>query len=261
MSSLKSTILINPGSFNDFLEKIKDLTKISDTIKLKIDSDNILMYSMMGSENMILAFKSYKLDTDAYFKFKSEIDYTLNIIITSAKKFVKSLQFIKTTEKITIDVTHRKEDENNSDCRLAIIKNGKFKLQIQAGENTEIRDIDKHKLSKLLNLNNKKWSFNVSKSDFSDIKQLSSINSEDNRRILHLNIEDFKVKLSETSLWELEVDETTESNKHLMFNKSYLSCINDSSPFINFHVFETFILINDDVSQLMISFEQDFSDE
>jgi hypothetical protein len=260
MSSLKTTILLNPEKFSDFLDKIKDLTKISDTIKLKIDSDHILMYSMMGSENIILAFKSYKLDTNTYFKFKNEIDFTLNIIVTSAKKFVKSLQFIKTNEKINLEVTHRKEDNTNSDCRLAIIKNGKFKLQIQAGENSEIRDIDKHKLDKLLNLKNKKWSFNVSKSDFSDIKQLSSINSEDSKRILHLNIEDFKVKLSETSIWELEVDETTESNKHLMFNKSYLSCINDNSDFINFHVFETFILIQDKISQLMISFEQDFSE-
>lgn len=260
MSSLKTTILLNPENFTDFLEKVKDLTKISDTIKLKIDSEHILMYSMMGSENIILSFKSYKLDTNTYFKFKNEIDFTLNIIITSAKKFVKSLQFIKTTEKINLEVTHRKEDENNSDCRLAIIKNGKFKLQIQAGENSEIRDIDKYKLDKLLNLENKKWSFNVSKSDFSDIKQLSSINSEDSKRILHLNIEDFKVKLSEISTWELEVDETTESNKHLMFNKSYLSCINDDSDFIGFHVFETFILIQDKISQLMISFEQDFSE-
>ena len=72
--------------------------------------------------------------------------------------------------------------------------------------------------------------------------------------------DDYKVKLSELSLWELEVDEVSENNKHLMFNKNFLPCINDNGKPVQFHVFETFILIKDDISNLMISFEQDFSD-
>jgi len=112
----------------------------------------------------------------------------------------------------------------------------------------------------LSNQVNKKWSFNVSNSDFNDVKKLSSINSDDSRRVLHLNVDDYKVKLSELSLWELEVDEVSENNKHLMFNKSFLSCTNDGGKTVEFHIFETFILIKDDISNLMISFEQDFSD-
>ena len=37
---------IKSDKFSDFINKLEDLTKISDTIKLKIDNDNILMYSM-----------------------------------------------------------------------------------------------------------------------------------------------------------------------------------------------------------------------
>lgn len=260
-TSNKLNIIINPDNFSELIEKIDDLTKISDTLKLKIDSENILIYSMMGTENMILAFKNYNLKTDHFFTIKDEINYTLNIIITSAKKFVKNLAFIKTTDKIQMEVSHKfNDDETSSDARLVLIKNGKFKLQIQTGENSEIRDLNKTLLDQRLNLKNKKWSFNVNNSDFLDIKKLSSINSDDSRRVLHLNIDDFKVKLSEVSLWELEVDESSENNKHLMFNKSFLSCINDNGKDVQFHVFDTFILIQDSISSLMISFEQDFTD-
>ncbi len=263
-TSKKLNILINPTNFTDLVSKIDDLTKISDTIKLKIDSENILIYSMMGTENIILAFKNYDLKTTDYLNIQDDIDFTLNIIITSAKKFVKNLAFIKTSEKIQMEVTHKftdDDDESNSDARTVQIKNGKFKVQIQTGENTEIRDLNQTMLSQRLNIKNKKWSFNISNSDFSDVKKLASINSDDSRRILHLNVDDYKVKLSELSLWELEIDETTEENRHLMFNKSFLGCINDNGKPIDFHIFETFILIKDDISSLMISFEQDFSND
>ena len=259
--SNKLTFTINPNTSNDFVSKVDDLCRISDTIKIKIDSESILMYSMMGSENMILAFKNYDLKTEEYFNIKEDLEYTLNIIITSAKKFVKNLAFIKQSEKIVVEVTHKfDDDDTTSDARLVQIKNGKFKLQIQTGENTEIRDLNKTSLGQRMNLKNKKWSFNVSNSDFSDVRKLSSINSDDSRRILHLNVDDNKVKLSELSLWELEVDEVSVTNKHLMFNKSFLGCINDGGKSVEFHVFETFILIKDDISNLMISFEQSFED-
>jgi hypothetical protein len=260
--SNKLNITVNPNTFNDLVTKIDDLCRISDTIKMKIDSDSILVYSMMGSENMILAFKNYYLKTEEYFTIKEDLDYTLNIIITSAKKFVKNLAFIKPSEKIQMEVTHKfDDDDSNSDARLVQIKNGKFKLQIQTGENSEIRDLNKTMLAQRLNLKNMKWSFNVSNSDFNDVKKLATINSDDSRRILHLNVDDYKVKLSELSLWELEVDEVSENNKHLMFNKNFLPCINDNGKPVQFHVFETFILVKDDISNLMISFEQNFEND
>lgn len=254
----KLNIIFKPDKFIDIVSKLDDLTRISDTLKLKIDSEDILIYSIMGTENMVMAFKGYTLKTSDYINIES-IDYTLNIIITSAKKFVKNLAFIKTTEKILMEVNHRPDDSgDSSDTRLAIIKNAKFKIQIQTGENSEIRDLNKTMLSQRMNLKNKLWSFKTSNSDFSDVKKLSSINSDDSRKVLHLDIKDKKVVLSEVSLWELEVDEVEEENKHLIFNKGYLSSINDNGGDIHFHVFETFILIKDEISNLMISFETTF---
>ena len=61
--SNKLNIQIKSDNFPTLLEKLEDLAKISDTIKLKIDSDNILMYSIVG-ETILLAFKSYLIDTN-----------------------------------------------------------------------------------------------------------------------------------------------------------------------------------------------------
>lgn len=252
----KLNIQIKPDKFSDFLDKLVDLAKISDTIKLKIDSENILMYSIVG-DTILLAFKSYLIDTSEYIDVKEELENTLDIIISGSKRFVKNLGFIKTSEKIQMTVDYRTDDDDNNIARFLQIKNGKLKVALQGGEPSEIRDISKDVLSKRVDIKNSKWSFKMANSEFQDIKKLATINSDG--RILHLNIDDKKVILSETSTWEFQVDEVDMSDRHLMFNKTFLPSINDTEDFINFFVFETFILTKDINSHLMISFEQDFS--
>jgi hypothetical protein len=215
------------------------------------------MYSIVG-DTILLAFKNYLIDTKEYLQLK-DLDTTLDIIITNAKKYVKNLSFIKLNDKIKLEVDYRENDDNNYTARFLNIKNGKFKIGLQGGEDSEIRDISKDTLSKRIDLKNKKWSFKIKREEFQDIKKLSSINSDG--KILHLNIESNKVILSELSIWELQVDEVESIDKHLMFNKTYLSSIDDSSEYVDFHVFETFILTKSDISNLMISFEQDFTTE
>jgi hypothetical protein len=45
-----------------------------------------------------------------------------------------------------------------------------------------------------------------------------------------------------------------------MLNKRFLTCITDSKD-IEFSIFDNFMLIQDENSNLMLSFEQDFSDD
>jgi hypothetical protein len=252
----KLNLTINQSKFGDLLKVMEDLSKISDTIKLKIDSENVLLYSIVG-ETILLAFKSYLIDTKNFFNFKEdELEGTLDVIISGSKKFVKNLQFIKTSEKISLTIDYRTDDDISL-ARFLQIKNGKLKVAIQGGENSEIRDISKEVLKKRVDIKNSKWSFKISNSEFSDIKKLSSINSEG--KVVHLNVENNKVVLSETSTWEFEVDQIEITDRHLMFNKTFLPSIDDSDDFVNFYVFDTFLLTKNDQSHLMISFEQDFS--
>ena len=144
-------------------------------------------------------------------------------------------------------------------ARSLQIVGGKLKVNWISGEHYEMRDINKVALSQRLNLKNRKWAFVIEKSDFSDVKKLSSINGE---RIINIGVVEGKVLLSERAAWEMEIGsiESTRS-ANLILNKKFLSCINDSVESIEFSIFDTFMLVKDDYSNLMLSFEQDFEDE
>ena len=251
---------IKGDKFSDFISKLDDLTKIEDTIKLKIDNDNIMMYSMLGG-NVLLAFKNYLVNTREYLEYGDDLEYSIDVIIANAKKFVKNLNFIKDADKVTMEITYKEspDDDTLMNARAVQVVGGKLKVNWLAGEHYEMRDINKTVLEQRLNLKNRKWSFSVSKSDFSDVKKLSSINGE---RIINIGITDGKVLFTENAAWEMEIDKLDDDrNANLMLNKRFLGCINESMENIEFSIFDTFMLIKDEHSNLMLSFEQDFSDD
>lgn len=249
---------INPDKMSDFISKLDDLSKIEDTIKLKIDGDNILMYSILGG-NVMLAFKNYLLKTSDYFK-GDEFEFTLDVIIVNSKKFVKNLNFLTDSPKVTIEFTYKESNDDDSimNARSIQVVGGKLKVNWLAGEHYELRDINKDSLKANLNISKRKWFFNISQNDFSDIKKLSNINSD---RIIHITIDSGRVLLSEKAAWELECDSIDDDrNASLMLNKKFLGCIKDDKD-IQFSIFDNFMLIQDENSNLMLSFEQDFSDD
>jgi hypothetical protein len=255
----KDKFRIKSEKFPEFISKLEDLTKISDSIKIKIEGENTMMYSILGKAT-VLAFKNYNIPTNELFEMKDELEYGIDIVILNAKKFVKNLNFLKENEKVTIEITHKEsqEDEDIMDARALHIVGGKLKLNWIGGEHYEIKDMNKSKLDQGLNLKNSRWSFNITKSDFTDIKKLSSINGE---RILQIGVKSGKVVISETSAWELEIDEIdVERNSSLILNKKFLGCINDNDD-IKFHIFDNFMLVKHEDSNLMLSFEQNWDEE
>ena len=255
----KDKFKIKSEKFPEFISKLEDLTKISDSIKIKIDSENTMMYSILGKAT-ILAFKNYTMSTTELFELKDDLEYGIDLIILNAKKFVKNLNFLKDNDKVTIEISHKvsQDDDDIMDARALQIVGGKLKINWIGGEHYEIKDMSKTKLDQGLNLRNSKWSFGISKSDFTDIKKLSSINGE---RILNIEVKSGKVTIAESSAWELEIDNIEEErNSNLILNKKFLSCINDDEE-IRMYIFENFMLVKHNDSNLMLSFEQDFSTE
>ena len=257
MSKIK--FKVKNDKFGDFLEKLDDLTKISTTIKLKIDNENILIYSVLGKA-AVLAFKNFTFKTKDLFDIKEDLEHTYDIVILEGKKFVKNLQFLQGNEKITFEISYKEnqDDDTVMDARAIQIVGGKLKINWIGGEHYEIRDMNKASLDKGLDLKNKKWSFRITKSDYSDIKKLSSINGT---KLLNIAVDKGNVKILETSAWELEIDEIEDRNANFILNKKFLSCINDTKEEIVFNIFENFMLIKDEESNLMLSFEQDWSDD
>ena len=67
--------------------------------------------------------------------------------------------------------------------------------------------------------------------------------------------------MSERAAWELDVQKMEASRTaHLMLNKRFLSCIDESQD-VEFNIFDSFMLISKENSNLMLSFEQSFDDD
>jgi len=259
--SEKINFLVNNDNFIDLVNKLQDLTKISDTLKFKIDKDDILVYSLVG-EVAILAFKNYTLNTVDYLKYKEDFDYTIDFIVPSAKKFVKKLTFFDCNNPIKLSMSI-KDSTNDDDVKLTrtfALSDGRLKVNQIGGETHKVRDINKEQLKKLLSPENSTWTFDISNKDLTDVKKLSAIAPEE--RIIDISVSKNKVKFSEGTKWNLNVGSTDEiENADITFAKKYLGSINTELDDIRFSVFETFILFNDSQSNLMVSFEQNFDEE
>lgn len=255
--SNKLTFNFNSEQFKDFLSKLKDLSTIDENIKIKIDNDNIFMYSMISNDIAVLALKSYQLDTQSYINYQE--DFITDYVILNAKKFVKSLNILNSEQKIKMDLVYKISTESNSiaHVRSGLFTSGKMKISCVGGEQFKIRDITKVVLNNRLDPNNSLWNFNVKKEDFESIKKLSTINNDD--KVIDINSNSGVVKFGEYSKWELEVDdESTGNNEKVIFLKKFLSNIDATQENIRFDVFDTFILVKDEISNLMLSFEQNF---
>lgn len=245
--------------FSELIDRLDELSKIDDTLKLKIDKDHILIYSMLGG-NVMLAFKNYLLTTSDFIESSVDFDSTIDLILPNSKKFVKNLNFIKDNSKVTMEINYKPSTDDDLiwNARSLQVVGGKLKVNWLTGEHYEMRDINKNTLKQRLDLKNKKWSFKILKSDFSDVKKLSNINSE---RIINITVSSGLVLFSEKSAWELEIDKIEQSrNSNLILNKKFLGCISDDTD-VEFNIFDSFMLIKDEKSNLMLSFEQDFSDD
>ena len=103
MANEKLKIEIIKDKFPDFINKITALTKIKDCVKLKITQDEIMMYSLQG-ETSILAFQNYLIKTKDYFII-DEFDFSIDFILLSPKKFVKSASFYNVTDDKNMKMT------------------------------------------------------------------------------------------------------------------------------------------------------------
>ena len=257
----KISLTFTPEKFSDFLKKLKDLSSIDNCIKIKIQRDTLLMYTIKSEKSTIVALKSYSLKTSDYFDF--DHDFVLDYVICNSVKFVKSLSIFMIGDTIENDVKvnliYRKDAESMV-VISGLFSSNKLKITCIGSEITEIRDVNQEFLEEKLDPDYAEWNFSVKKSDLTNIKKLSSIYSTDDS-VFDITIESGIVTFSEKSRWELSVSESTDMDYHkLTFVKKYLSNIDDTKDDIVFYVYDLFILIKDDNSNLMLSFEQTWED-
>ena len=131
----KIKIDINGDGFGEFVSKLTDLSGIDDSVRLKIDNKDILMYSILG-RNVLLAFKNFLIPTRDILTLEDDIDYQLDLIIPNVKKFVKNLGLIKDQNKVKIEFSYKESYDDNSiyQVRYFQVSSGKFKINWIGGD-------------------------------------------------------------------------------------------------------------------------------
>jgi hypothetical protein len=265
MSVSKLKFEFNKTEYSNFVDKLQDLAHISDVIKLKIDKDFIMAYSLVASDSAVLCLKNYYLKTSKYLN-GWKTDSVFDFVISSSAKFCKNLRFFETFDVIKVEI-HYKSSYENPDVmhiRAMIVstpamKGDRLKMTLVGSELSRIRDINREILSAKLNPRLSKWSFTLQNEDFNTVKRMSSINSDD--KILNIVVDSELVYFSDNGKWDIQVATAATQNTKVTFSKKYLSNITSDSSEIDIKIFETFILVSDEESSLLLSFETDFESD
>jgi hypothetical protein len=265
MSIGKIKFEFDKQNFQDFVDKIGDLSQISDIVKLKFNKKYILAYALVASETTVLCLKNYLLDTNKYFnQFTDDKDY--DFVISSAPKFVKNIKFFLELSIVKAQISYKPSYEDDSIMHVREMtistpasKGDRLKITTIGSELSRIRDLKKEVLQNKMNPEMSKWSFKLSTEDLVSLKKMSNINSEEKN--ISIIIENELVYFAEEGKWNLQVSECKFKDTKITFNKKYLSHILTNQDAIDFKIFETFILVSDSYSNLLLSFETDFTTE
>ena len=246
--SYKFSMTLAQMSF--FLDKVHDLLAIDDEILLKINDDNILLYSIVGEKMSVNAFKSFIFKTDEVFSFIDKLTKEIRFIIVNGSKFESTLKnYLDYNEDISCEF-FMNDDTYADHFKL---KNSKLKLSIGGGDvrgiNTTI-DIDK--INSTLNKDNIDFKFILDKNSYAKIKKLAAIDNEND--ILTLNINDNKLTIGENN-WNLDIDDINHQELTITFPKKYFKSITFTEEEITVYVFDTFLLVDNKNTNLLIALE------
>jgi hypothetical protein len=250
VESYKFSISLNQMNF--LLDKIHDLLTIDDQVLLKIDKENTLLYSIVGEKMNVNAFKSFVFKTEEVFTFDDEILKEIRFIITNGSKFETTLKnYLDYKDDIECEF-YMSDDTYANNFRL---KNTQLKISIIGGDVRAMNTtIDIEKMKKTFNKDNMDFKFILDKNSYAKIKKLASIVKDEENDILTLKIEEKKLSIGET--WELLICDLIEhEDLSITFPKKYFKSITFTEDNINIFVFDTFLLIDNQNTTMVIALE------
>lgn len=259
MATIKKLELkINRDNLLTLINTMKDLSNIDDKLVFKFDKKQLLVYSLIGEGSTINAFKSFIFKSDI-FMGGIDVSDTIIYITNNAKLLVKNMRTLLDFDNVVNITLHYDDfgDKVYAD-RLQLKSSNKLKLNFYGADpmatNTKITN---EHIQDLADLDNVVFSFNLTSDDFSKVKKLASPDAEMN--IFYMNTYErdgqYYVSLGENQ-WSLELDSVdVDDERSLAFPKKYFKSVIIEDGSCKIHVFETFLMVSTDNSDLLISME------
>lgn len=249
---------ITTDNLSKIINVLKDLSSIDEKALFRFDKKHVLIYTLVGEGKGINAFKSFVFNTDELFDIE-DFDQIIDFIAKDIKTIYRNLQIMLDLQsnisgKIFFDEIG---DKFFSD-RLFFKSDSKLKLNFYGSDpmafntNISIKDI-----KKLTNIENSNFNFDLLSSDFTNIKRLATTGKEIDVFYINTFEKDEKhyISIGESS-WDLTLSEIDyNEDRTISFPKKYFKSITFSSETSKIYIFDMFILVKTDNSDLLISTE------
>ena len=240
--------------FQSFLNKIKELTKIDTKIYLKLNKENIILYSTVGSGKQIYVFQNYIFKTSDILTLKDELPDEIIFIIKDNKKVHRNL-------------THYLDDDFDIKCEMEystvndklysdIIRfdNSILSLSISGGDpfgpgtNSAITI---EQIKKYLDTKHALFDFDLNKEMFTRIKKMTTVEIEHD--VLSITVKSNKLTIGENK-WLIRLCDINQEDSKFTFPKKYFNTLNVDTN-IKIFVFETYLLFKNSETDLLVSLE------
>lgn len=251
MADKTLTMNMSIDNFKYFISFTKELSLIDPTIMMSISDDIIISYSFVGKDiNDIHAFKTVISKTNEIFDKKKKIENKIIFIIKDSKKFVRNISnFIDFNEDLKFKISYDDQDNN---ANYIHISNSKLKLKEICGDPILMsKEITKEDIDFLTNKKTSLLNFELSEMEFRKIKRMSTI--ETTNDILYINVNNGELFMGENK-WEMKICDMDKPNLSVSFPKKYFNTLAFKEN-IKIYLFENYILISDNNSDLMIVLE------
>jgi len=250
MANISYKFTMNLEQLKFFLDKVHDLLSIDNEILIKMDKENTLLYSVVGEKMNVNAFKSFIFKTEELFTFDEDLPKEIRYIISVGGKFETTLKnYLDYKEDIKCEF-FMNDDTYADNLRL---KNSKLKLSITGGDARAMNTtIDISMILSRLNKDNIDFMFMLDKISYTKIKKIAAIDNEND--ILTLNIIDKSLTIGEGT-WDLKICDIDHEDLDITFPKKYFKSITFTEDIINVYVFDTFLLIDNKNTNLLIALE------
>lgn len=255
MNSETIITIIKENRLQELNDIFKDLAKIKEHIRMKVQNGTMMFYTIDGGEtnNQVLAFKYYKKDVSEFF------DHDLNdldFVILNVKKLTKQLSLY---EEYQLPLTFEFETEDgtdiNSSSRMVkslTIKNSKLKTFMIGGEPGLLRNLNIATILEKVDLRYRRYGFEMSVNDYNQVLDLISLDSTN--EIVQI-IVDKDIQFREKG-WELQVGQIDDIKENMLFKKKFLNNFStDGLDVVVFDKYETFFVLRGSDNVIMISLE------
>ncbi len=240
---------MNKKQFDIFTDCVKELYSIDNTITIVFKNDITVLYSFVGKDmNDIHAFKCTILKTDELLNKSIDIEDIL-LILKDGKKFLRNI--VNFNDDFKKELNIKISTNNDNVANYIHLSSDRLKLKEISGDPSLIdKQITKEDIEHLINKKSSLFNFDITESDLIKIKKLSLIETIND--VLYINISNNNILIGETK-WELKVGEINKPNLNISFPKKYFNTLKSQSTKI--YVFETYILVSDENTDLMIVLE------